>query len=121
MSSVAEYGPLATTIAAMVAFAVGWRTIGQRDRMDRREQWWKRVQWALDRTLSDSSPLDRRVGLAVLRALLTNQLADGQDTAIADAVWHRLLDRRERLADNETVYVERTGNGQEVTNDEDRY
>lgn len=50
----AQLGPVATTVVAFVAFVIGLATLIQRSGADRRDQWWKRAQWALDVGLDDS-------------------------------------------------------------------
>lgn len=73
VKQVAGFGPLATTCAAAVALLVGWATIGQRRRSDRRDQWWKRAQWALDHATTPDSDtqgaLRRKVGQSAIAYL----------------------------------------------------
>jgi len=77
--SLQAFVPAATALTAAVALIVGVSTIRQKSHNDRREQWWKRVQWALDKATSDS---DAEQGVAF--AALTEMLKD--DTATrADA------------------------------------
>lgn len=62
----ASLGPLATACAAAVALLVGWATIVQKRHSDRRDQWWKRAQWALDHAstagVGTQGALRRKVG-----------------------------------------------------------
>lgn len=67
-------GPVATGAAAIVALAVGIATVRQRDRADRREQWWRRAEWALGLTLSDDRE-QMSQGYAVLAFLARSDLA----------------------------------------------
>jgi hypothetical protein len=67
-------GPVATGVAAVVALVVGIATVRQRDRADRREQWWRRAEWALALTLSDDRE-QMSQGYAVLAFLARSDLA----------------------------------------------
>lgn len=65
----AEWAPLATGLVAAVALIVGVLTVRQKSIADRRSEWWKRVEWAIEQTLSDTEPR-RIVGVEVLTQLL---------------------------------------------------
>ncbi len=56
-------------------------TVTQRYRADRRDQWWKRAQWALDLTLSDDE-FSQIVGWAAIE-----QLTESRDANKADRRW----------------------------------
>ena len=77
-------GPVATGAAALVALAVGIATIRQRDRADRREQWWRRAEWALGLTLSGDEEAVRR-GYAVLDHLVRSDLATDDERGLLRA------------------------------------
>lgn len=77
-------GPVATGAAALVALAVGIATIRQRDRADRREQWWRRAEWALGLTLSGDAEAIRR-GYAVLDHLVRSDLATADEQGLLRA------------------------------------
>lgn len=53
------------------------RTLRQRTKADRQDQWWKRAQWAIDLSLSDDDQR-RATGLAGVSYLAGSELA-GQD------------------------------------------
>jgi hypothetical protein len=78
-------GPLATGAAALVALAVGIATVRQRDRADRREQWWRRAEWALGLALSANSGHALR-GYAVLHHLAGSDLATRDERRLLRAV-----------------------------------
>lgn len=78
-------GPVATGAAAMVALAVGIATVRQRDRADRREQWWRRAEWALGLTLSDDWKQMSR-GYAVLAFLARSDLATRDERRLLAAL-----------------------------------
>ncbi|GIG36571.1 hypothetical protein [Cellulomonas pakistanensis] len=77
-------GPVATGAAAVVALVVGIATVRQRDRADRREQWWRRAEWALGLTLSDDWEAVRR-GYAVLDHLVGSDLATADERGLLRA------------------------------------
>jgi hypothetical protein len=62
-----KLGPVATALAAIVALIVGWITVRQKTNADRRDQWWKRTEFALGWAFGeDSDPARKRVGMSVL-------------------------------------------------------
>lgn len=71
-------GPTATVTAALIAAVIALATLKHRRRQDRREQWWARAQWAIDRAASDN-PRAQTAGLAVLSRLSASNLADPED------------------------------------------
>ncbi|MDF2048734.1 hypothetical protein [Arthrobacter sp. Cr_A7] len=78
----AALAPLATFGVVLVAF-LAYR---QRDRADRRDQWWKRAQWAIDSALSDADPQRRLAGLKVLVQLIGSDLATAEDADLMSAI-----------------------------------
>lgn len=74
-----KFGPIATALAALVALIIGVGTIVQRHRADRRDQWWKRAQWAFELTLDEDSGR-QLVGMRALTYLAASKLA-GRDEA----------------------------------------
>ncbi len=59
---VAASAPLATLIAALIAAGIAVVTLVQRHRADKRDQWWKRVQSAMDLAINGELPA-KLVGL----------------------------------------------------------
>jgi hypothetical protein len=78
----AALAPLATFGVVLVAF-LAYR---QRDRADRRDQWWKRAQWAIDSALNDADPQRRLAGLKVLVQLIGSDLATAEDADLMSAI-----------------------------------
>ncbi len=64
-------GVLATAVVALVTTN---RATRARADNDRRERWWERAQWAMERA-SDPDPTKRAVGLTVLASLGKSDLA----------------------------------------------
>lgn len=56
---------------AAIGVIVTWQ---QKNRADRRSEWWRRVTWALERTFSDN-PNEQELGWSVLESLVTSKLA----------------------------------------------
>lgn len=71
VTKVGALGPLATALAAAVAFAIGLATVAQKWRADRRDQWWKRAQWSLEAAIAtgDDNADRRRVGQSAITYL----------------------------------------------------
>ncbi len=86
MTWVTVLGSAAPYVAAAAILVVGWISMRQKQRNDRRDQWWKRVQWAADLILSAGEP-ERIVGMAALVAIIhqADQL-DGGDAALLQAI-----------------------------------
>jgi hypothetical protein len=82
MLGAAALAPLATFGVVLVAFL----TYRQRDRADRRDQWWKRAQWAIDSALNDADPQRRLAGLKVLVQLIGSDLATREDADLMSAL-----------------------------------
>jgi hypothetical protein len=59
----------APVLAAIVVLVGVLLTIRQKERTDRKEQWWKRVQWAAD-AVASADELRRCVGMSALTALI---------------------------------------------------
>jgi hypothetical protein len=68
------FGGAAAVLAAAIAFVAARRQAEVNRIAGRKEQWWKRAEWALDLTLSDKSE-NRIVGLDTLDALSRSEWA----------------------------------------------
>ncbi|MET1089358.1 MAG: hypothetical protein ABWY04_19920 [Arthrobacter sp.] len=79
---VAALAPLATFGVVLVAY-LAYR---QRSWADRRDQWWKRAQWAIDAALDDDDPHRRLAGLKVLIQLIGSDLATAEDADLMSAL-----------------------------------
>lgn len=94
-----DLAPIATLGVGTVALYIGLRTIRQRDLADRRDQWWKRYQWATDLTL-DEDVHRRDLGLRVLETLAASRLAGPEEIDLLDEAVTAELDRRPALLDD---------------------
>ena len=75
--------PLAAAILVLVGVLF---TIRQRDRADRKEQWWKRVEWAAAAVASDEERR-RCMGMSMLTALVAASVAvDPDDARLLQAI-----------------------------------
>ncbi len=72
-------------------------TIKQKERSDRRSEWWRRVTWALERTES-ASDTEAGTGWAILNGLLDSDLATDTEAAMIEALAQLTAE-----ADNETT------------------
>ncbi|GAA4667608.1 hypothetical protein [Gordonia humi] len=71
-------------LAAGVA-VLGFRlTIGQKDRHDRRSEWWRRAAWALEHI--DNTDDTDTLGWSILDALSDSDLATSTEQAIIEAI-----------------------------------
>ncbi|MFF0150155.1 hypothetical protein [Micromonospora sp. NPDC005203] len=82
------WGPMSTAVVGIFALVGVGLTVWQKDRTDRRDQWWKRAQWSLDLARSQQKT-DQVVGFSALVALASSRYAgrDEQDmlSAVAEA------------------------------------
>ncbi|MDD4865607.1 MAG: hypothetical protein PHQ28_00260 [Mycobacterium sp.] len=67
---------------AAVGAVVNWY---QRNRSDRRSEWWRRTSWAYERTFSDNDE-EARVGWEMLRVMVRSRLATQDDSDIVQVV-----------------------------------
>jgi hypothetical protein len=72
--------PWATLIAASVALIGVGITVWQKWRADRRDAWWKRAEWAIDKSLSDDAA-HREIGSETM-GILVNEPFGGSDTDV---------------------------------------
>ncbi len=63
---------------AALGVIVTWQ---QKNRADRRSEWWRRVTWALEQTFSDDQNL-QELGWSVLETLVGSRLATKDDQRI---------------------------------------
>lgn len=103
----------ATLATAVVAAVVGLRTLQERSRSDRRDQWWQRVQWALDRALDGQDQDVATAGISVLEVLARSPHTDADDARMLEAAWEPILERTRRRREAEGVLTFRVGPGGE--------
>jgi hypothetical protein len=80
-------------IVAGIAFLGTAVTVGQKRYADRRDAWWGRTQWALERTLEsqDSDDTKRTIGLVMLTTLQDSYLATDEERDMLEQVADALL------------------------------
>ena len=84
---VAALAPVGTLAAAVVAAIVGLSTIRQRSYADRRAEFWRRTEWALEASVSSDAQL-AAMGTMVLASLAKSDLiASDEELELLDAVW----------------------------------
>jgi hypothetical protein len=84
---VAAFAPVGTFAAAVVAAFVGLNTIRQRSYSDRRAEFWRRTEWALEASVSPDPQL-QAMGTMVLASLAKSDLiASEEELRLLDAVW----------------------------------
>ncbi|MDJ0354533.1 hypothetical protein [Paenarthrobacter sp. PH39-S1] len=87
--------PLAILVGAVIAGAIGLVTLVERTRADRRDQFWQRLQWAIDAAICTNDRIRQRTGLIVLARLGVSDLCRDEDADllrdIADGVTAELL------------------------------
>jgi hypothetical protein len=84
----AAFAPL---LAAVIAAWIAWRTLAQRRHADRRDQWWKRTQWAIDLAM-DRDFSRAVVGLVALKHLAASDLCTDEDYEMLDKIGGAKID-----------------------------
>jgi hypothetical protein len=84
----AAFAPL---LAAVIAAWIAWRTLAQRRQADRRDQWWKRTQWAIDLAM-DRDFSRAVVGLVALKHLAASDLCTDEDYEMLDKIGGAKID-----------------------------
>jgi hypothetical protein len=80
------FGGFAAVVAATIAFAASRYQARVQRAAQRKEQWWKRTEWALNLTLSDEIAASE-IGISVLEALASSEWAnEHEDDVIAAAL-----------------------------------
>lgn len=87
--------PWATVIVAAVALVVGGVTVAQKWRNDWREAWWKRAQWAIDKSLS-ANPDERDIGNQAMGILAPKHfgISKADVRVLQVALLRAMVDRR---------------------------
>ncbi len=80
-----EWIPVVAPTGVFFVALVAYKAYRQRLQTDKRDQWWKRAQWAIDAAL-DSNEQVQFTGLQVLTNLKTDSLATPEDVAIFDSI-----------------------------------
>lgn len=62
-------GGIATVIVAIIAAGIAYVSLEQKKHSDNRNRWWQRMEWALDKSVSDD-PLEQVMGASTFRALI---------------------------------------------------
>ncbi|WP_434617608.1 hypothetical protein [Arthrobacter sp. A5] len=109
--------PLAILVGAFIAGTIGLVTLVERTRADRRDQFWQRLQWAIDAAICTDDRVRQRTGLIVLARLGISDLCRDEDADllrdIADGVTAALLaapvDGTAATGDNEKTAHEEGG------------
>jgi hypothetical protein len=81
----------AAVLAAVIAFSAAWHQANVQRQAQRKEQWWKRAEWALNLTLSDDTET-RTVGFQTLTALSESEWAAEHEGDVIAAATDRTLD-----------------------------
>ena len=84
----AAFAPL---LAAVIAGWIAWRTLAQRREADRRDQWWKRTQWAIGLAM-DPDFSRAIVGLVALKHLAASDLCTDEDYELLDKIGGAKID-----------------------------
>lgn len=98
----AASAPLVTLLATMVAAAIALVTLVQRHRADKRDQWWKRAQWAMDLAIEGDLP-SKEVGVRALKQLGESKLLAREEEEflyrVGEAVQDLVIDTAAQGAD----------------------
>ena len=103
---------VAAVAAALLAWWAGKQATGQRELQARREEWWRRFQWATGLAIS-ADERQSRIGLALLVALSDSSLAShdelGAMATVADEIYELPIALHEGKSDDEFIQVGTAG------------
>ena len=88
LDTISKLGPIATALAAVVALTIGVIALLQKSRADRRDQWWKRAQWAIEQTFTDNDE-QKALGFRVLQVLADSKLAAPEELRVLESLTTR--------------------------------
>lgn len=91
LDTIAKLGPIATGLAAVVALIVGLVAVVQKSRADRRDQWWKRAQWAIEQTFAADAE-QQALGFRVLQVLGDSALASPEELRVFESLTTREIE-----------------------------
>lgn len=91
LDTIAKLGPIATGLAAVVALIVGLVAVVQKSRADRRDQWWKRAQWAIEQTFKNDAE-QQALGFRVLQVLGDSVLASPEELRVLESLTTREIE-----------------------------
>ncbi|WP_144723438.1 hypothetical protein [Cellulosimicrobium sp. TH-20] len=103
-SVVSNFGPAATVTAAIVALVVGLLAWGQKRTADARDQFWKRLQWTLDKIYS-GDPKQEKMGNDMLAALGMERHARRAENHIISAASQPTLEQVPDEDPDEVFYL----------------
>lgn len=111
---------VAAVAAALLAWWAGKQATGQRELQARREEWWRRFQWATGLAISPDER-QSRIGLALLVALSDSSLASHDEldamATVADEIYELPIALHEGMRDDEFIQVGATGEGGQPDDD----
>jgi len=91
LDTIGQLGPIAVGLSAMVALIVGLVAVIQKSRADRRDQWWKRAQWAIEQTFTGDEE-QQALGFRVLQVLGDSKLAADEELLLLESLTTREIE-----------------------------
>lgn len=100
-----------TVSVSLVARDVAYKTLKQKSHSDNRNHWWQRMEWALDKFVSDD-PLEQVMGASTLRALIDQRPDEDEHFAqtlretVSELRKENTEDKPPSLSDGDSEYNE---------------
>lgn len=100
-----------TVSVSLVARDVAYNTLKQKSHSDNRNHWWQRMEWALDKFVSDD-PLEQVMGASTLRALIDQRPDEDEHFAqtlretVSELHKENTEDKPPSLSDGDSEYNE---------------
>lgn len=89
-----DWGALATALGAAIAFVIGIITVRQKSTADRRAEWWRRAQWAIDHATGDRDEVVE-AGLISMTHLIESTLATDEDIRLVRELARNIAEREQ--------------------------
>ncbi|WP_334170878.1 hypothetical protein [Sinomonas sp.] len=84
---ISAFAPVGTFAAAVVAAVIGLRTIRQRSYADRRAEFWRRTEWALEASVHPDPQMQTMATMVLASLAKSDLIASDEELMLLDAVW----------------------------------
>lgn len=101
---------IVATVTGMLVFRANTGATVQREQQARREEWWRRFQYATELALDRDDPRRSNIGVVLVQAMVASTLAGTDELAVADAVLDEVL----ALVDTDTEELEVNDDGSDA-------
>lgn len=77
---------IVTALTALMVYSATWGATGQREQQSKREEWWRRFEFAMTLALDSEQTRKQRVGFRAIQVLANSPLAGPDELVVVNAV-----------------------------------